>query len=94
MCTSIFEQTPVRGSGKGSRGWFVLEHANVSYDHPFHAPMEHALTVDFVNDSVSDGGRVAVELSRDSARDLAARIIAALDAADAYEGVDPADAAP
>jgi hypothetical protein len=25
--------------------------ANVSYDHPFNAPMEHALNIDFVNES-------------------------------------------
>lgn len=86
MCTSIFERTTVHGSGKGSRGWFALEHANVGYDHPFHAPMEHALTVDFVDGSQDPGARVAVELSRESARALALRILEVLEAADAYEG--------
>ena len=43
MCTMIVEKVKVDGSGKGTSGWFKLEQANVSYDHPFNAPLEHAL---------------------------------------------------
>ncbi len=43
MCTMIVEQVEIAGSGKGTSGWFALKQANVSFDHPFHAPLEHAL---------------------------------------------------
>lgn len=86
MCTTISDKAPVSGSGKGAHGWFALDHVYVGYDHPYHAPLEHALTVDFVNESLGNGSRVAVELTRESARELATRILTALEAADAYEG--------
>jgi hypothetical protein len=50
MCTMIVNQVAVEGCGKGASGWFDVRQANVAYDHPFHAPLEHALTIDFVND--------------------------------------------
>lgn len=87
MCTSILHSTAVSGSAKGPGGWFALDRAHVSYDHPYHADLEHALTVDFVDAEAGLGGRVAVELSRQSARELAGRLLAALDEADAYEDV-------
>jgi hypothetical protein len=86
MCTTISGKAAVSGSAKGPQGWFALDQAYVGYDHPFHAPLEHALTVDFVNEARGPSCRVAVELTRDSARELATRILAALDEADAYEG--------
>lgn len=70
MCTMIVKQTQVEGSGKGADGWFTVQQANVSYDHPFHAPYEHALNIDFVDESQGPGARVAVELSVESARRL------------------------
>src|SRR4029077_10178805 len=36
MCTGIVENTKVSGSGRGPEGWFPLEQASVSYDHPDH----------------------------------------------------------
>ena len=45
----IVEKVKIDGSGKGTNGWFKLEQANISYDHPFDAPFEHALNIDFVN---------------------------------------------
>ena len=63
MCTYIVEHTFVAGSGKGERGWFPLAKANVSYDHPFHAPVEHALNIDFVD---SSGGLTSWVLIRPS----------------------------
>jgi hypothetical protein len=79
----IVEKIKVDGSGKGTSGWFKLERANVSYDHPFHAPLEHALNIDFVNESMGASARVAVELSEQAARDLVRTILAVLDEAEA-----------
>jgi hypothetical protein len=53
----------------------------VYFDHPFHAPLEHALNIDFVDRDRGPGARVAVELSAESARELVRCIEAALDAA-------------
>ncbi len=78
MCTMIVRQVQVLGSGRGASGWFKLRSANVSYDHPFDAPFEHALNIDFVDESQGTAGRVAVELSADSARELVATIQAVL----------------
>ncbi|MEP6896164.1 MAG: DUF6295 family protein [Chloroflexota bacterium] len=83
MCTMIAEKVKVDGSGKGASGWFTLNQANVSYDHPFNAPLEHALNIDFVNESQGLGARVAVELSEDAARELVKTILAVLDQAEA-----------
>ena len=83
MCTMIVEKVKVEGSGKVGAGWVKLEAANVSYDHPFHAPMEHALNIDFVNESLGPQARVAVELSEQAARDLVETILAVLDQAQA-----------
>jgi hypothetical protein len=83
MCTMIVEKVKVDGSGKGISGWFPLEQANVSFDHPFSAPLEHALNIDFVNESHGPSARVAVELSEQAARDLVKTILAVLDQAEA-----------
>ncbi len=83
MCTMIVEKVKVDGSGKGMNGWFELKQANVSFDHPFNAPLEHALNIDFVNESQGPAARVAVELSEQAARDLVRTILAVLDEAEA-----------
>ena len=83
MCTMIVEKITVDGSAKGTSGWFNVEEANVSYDHPFNAPMEHALNIDFVNESMGPSARVAVELSAKAARELVRTILAVLDQAEA-----------
>ena len=88
MCTTIAQKQAISGSGKGPHGWFALDHAYVGYDHPTHAPFEHALSIDFVSEAEGTGARVAVELSRDSARALIAALLAAMAAADAYEGTE------
>jgi hypothetical protein len=79
----IAEQIEVEGSGKGVNGWFTLGQANVSYDHPFDAPYEHALNLDFVNENLGLGTRVALELSAESARQLVNIILEVLDQAEA-----------
>ena len=82
MCTMIVEKAKIDGSGKGASGWFKLEQANISYDHPFHAPFEHALNIDFVNESQGLSARIAVELSEQGARELVRTILAVLDQAE------------
>jgi len=83
MCTMIVEKVSIDGSGKGMGGWFPLAQANISYDHPFNAPYEHALNIDFVNEMQGPGARVAVELSAEAARALVDTILAVLDRAEA-----------
>ena len=78
MCTMIMETTSVLGSATGPKGWFKLKRANVSFDHPFNAPLDHALNIDFVNEELGLAERVTVELSPDSARQLVAAIETAL----------------
>ena len=84
MCTMIVENAEISGSGRGPQGWFPLGQVNVSYDHPFHASLENALNIDFVNEAEGLGARVAVELAPESARRLVQAILAALERA----GVD------
>lgn len=88
MCTMIVEKIQVDGSGKGREGWFELKQANVSYDHPFNAPLEHALNIDFVNESLGPSARVAVELSEQAARELVKTILNVLDQAEAGGHLD------
>ncbi len=78
MCTMISKQVEIAGSGKGQGDWFTVRQANVSYDHPFSVALEHALNIDFVNEAMGPGARVAVELSADSARTLVDAINAVL----------------
>jgi len=51
------------------------------YDHPFNAPYDHALNIDFVNEEMGPSARVAVELSEAAARELVKTIQAVLDKA-------------
>jgi hypothetical protein len=79
----IAQQILVRASGKAGAGWFTVRQANVSYDHPFDLPLEHALNLDFVDESQGPGARVAVELTVESARALVATIESVLAKAEA-----------
>jgi hypothetical protein len=92
MCSYIVKQAALTGSAKGPKGWMRIDTANVYFDHPYHAPLDHALGIDFIN--VAEGGRerVAVELSAESARVLVAQILAALESGEA-EHAAPAAAA-
>lgn len=83
MCTMIAEKITIDGAGKQAGEWFTLHQANISYDHPFHAPHEHTLNLDFVDAAQGLGARVAVELSLESARALVATIQAVLAEAEA-----------
>ena len=86
MCTMIAEKVQVSGSGKARDRWFPLAQTYVSYDHPFHAPLEHALNLDFVNESLGPSSRVAVELTPEAARELATTILRILDEGAKAEG--------
>ena len=78
MCTWIVQTAELSGSGKSAKGWIPLTKANVCYDHPAHALMEHSVNIDFVNENGETGDRVAVEISAESARELVSAILAAL----------------
>jgi hypothetical protein len=79
MCTYHTERVEAAGSAKGPAGWFPLRLASVYLDHPQHTPADHTLNIDFLNPELGPSTRVAVELTEDSARSLAAAILAALD---------------
>jgi hypothetical protein len=81
MCTSIVEIAGAKGSGKGADGWFDLTNAIVSYDHPHHALLEDAITIDFVNSALGPGARVAVEITLESAQALCEALSKAIAAA-------------
>jgi hypothetical protein len=85
MCTSIVEIVGASGAGKGSDGWFDLTHSVVSYDHPHHALLEEAITIDFVNATLGPEARVAVELTLESAKELSAALAKAVAAAEIEE---------
>ena len=78
MCSYIVEKAALSGSAKGPNGWMRIDTANVYFDHPYHAPLDHALGIDFVCEADGARERVAVELSADSARELVKKILAAL----------------
>jgi hypothetical protein len=83
MCSYLTVPTDIAGSAKGAQGWFRVTNAQVYFDHPFHAPFDHTLNIDFADPAKGPGARVAVELSADSARRLVASITEALAAAGA-----------
>jgi hypothetical protein len=78
----IAHQVKIQGRGKHGPEWFEVREANVSYDHPYDLPLEHALNIDFVNEALGPGARVAVELSVEAARQLVKTIEAVLAQAD------------
>ena len=81
MCTYITETIEIAGSAKGASGWIKVTDGSVYLDHPVHAPFGHTLNIDFLAPELGPSGRVAVELSQESARALAKAITAILDAA-------------
>jgi hypothetical protein len=83
MCSYIVEKAKLVGCAKGPRGWMRVDTANVYYDHPYEAQLDHALCVDFVCEADGARERVAIEISRESALALIDRIKAALASGDA-----------
>ena len=78
MCTWLNYKAPILAHGKGAGEWLALTKANVYYDHPVSAPLDHALIIDFVNEAAGPAARVSVELSAASARALVAAVQEAL----------------
>ena len=83
MCTYETHTVDVEGSGKSANGWFAATTASVYFDHPVHAQAEHTLNIDLLAPALGPSARVAIELTAESARALAATITKALDAAPA-----------
>jgi hypothetical protein len=81
MCTYITEKIAIAGSAKGASGWMKVTDGTVYLDHPVHAPFGHTLNIDFLAPELGPSGRVAVELSQESARARMKAIGAVLDAA-------------
>lgn len=78
MCSYITEQIALTGSAKGAAGWMAVDTATIYFDHPYFSALDHTLNIDFVNAAAGAPVRVAVELSAESARELAEKILAAL----------------
>src|ERR1700733_14451017 len=81
MCTYLTEKIELSGSAKGAAGWIKVTDGSVYLDHPVHAPFGHSLNIDFLAPELGASGRVAVELSQESARALAKAIEAVLESA-------------
>lgn len=83
MCTSIVEIVDAEGQGKDGNAWFKLNQAVVCYDHPHHALLEEAITIDFMNHGDGPGTRAAVELTLESAKALQGALSRAIEQAEA-----------
>jgi hypothetical protein len=86
MCSYIVEDVAVTGSAKGQGGWISIDTANVYFDHPFHASLDHALGIDFINRKDGARERIAIEISAESAKALAQAILTALDRGEMEHG--------
>lgn len=82
MCTYLTMKTSVDASAKGPGGaWFRAQEAVVYFDHPSHSMAEHTLNIDFPVPGATNGERIALELTAESARSLVAAINASLESA-------------
>ena len=79
MCTYVTETLSVTGSAKGPDGWIRVTDATVYFDHPAHALADHTLNIDLRRPEAGPAARVAIELTADSARELAHAILRVLD---------------
>lgn len=87
MCSYIVEKARLTGTAKGPASeWMKVDTANVYYDHPYEAQLDHALCVDFVCEAQGGRERVAIEISRESALELIEKIKAALASGDDAHG--------
>jgi hypothetical protein len=75
----ISEVAAIAGGGKGPQGWFAVNRLSVGFDHPTFVQLEHAITLDFLDDRSGPDARVAIELTPDSARQLIATLQTALE---------------
>ena len=80
MCTYATFADKVSGSAKGPGApWMAVSDLTVYFDHPVHAMATHTVNIDVSDPARGPSARVALELTPDSARRLAAAISAALD---------------
>ena len=79
MCTYVTETLAITGSAKGPQGWFRATDASVYFDHPTHALAGHTLNIDVRRPTDGAARRVAIELTAESARELAESILRVLD---------------
>jgi len=91
MCSYIVKKAALAGSAKGPKGWMTIDTANIYYDHPYHAPFDHTLNIDFINEANGGRERVALELSASAARELVRQILEALETGEKEHGVVSAD---
>lgn len=82
MCTTIANTELIAGSAKSGRGWLDFNQVTVAFDHPSHAPAEHALLVDFANYAKTDD-RVGLELDLAAGKALLVQLQDAIKAAEA-----------
>jgi len=94
MCTSIVEIVRITGSGRRESGWFHLDRAVVSYDHPHHAFLDEAVVIDFLNPAEGPSARAAVEIDLRSARALYEALGKVVGEAEAEEGLRLSRCAP
>jgi hypothetical protein len=79
MCTYSTEHVHLSGSAKGGLGgWRNLGPTTVYFDHPVHAQALHTLNIDFRDPAGEPSGRIALELTAESARELVFAIQRAL----------------
>ena len=78
MRKPIWKEVP-----KAEKVGFHLKMQMSHMTHPFNAPWEYAVNIDFVNEDRGVGARVAVELSPESAKLLADSIMKALERGEA-----------
>ena len=55
MCSYLTVATEIAGSAKGAQGWMPVTSASVYFDHPFHAPFDHTLNIDFADPDARSG---------------------------------------
>lgn len=89
MCTGLVQRKRVTGAGKGQSDWFNLEEVSVMYDCTYHTSSPQGVNIDFFNEKMGPGARVAVELTPQSAMELVNAIMESLYSA----GIDPGEAA-
>lgn len=82
MCTYTTFADKISGSAKGpGTAWMAVSDVTVYFDHPVHAMATHTVNIDVADPTRGPSARVALELTPDSARRLAAAISAALESA-------------
>lgn len=79
MCTYLTNFVHTQGSVKSALGWQSIDETVVYFDHPVHLHKEHSLNIDFRNSNLGVETRIGIELSRETAKELAETILKTLD---------------